>query len=535
MMKMARTGLVAVVCAVVCAVAGCGPKTGADGTLTIRDGDREWKFVAVKGESRINLAQMTVTEEPSEGEPDVLSMPRFWIAEAPVTEGDFAKMMGREVRDGWSADQAVAEIEWEEALAYCDKFTERYKEQLPAHVFASMPSMLEWAHAVKVLDYPDWLDADAGTFLFTRNQNGGFLCAPGRNLGFGYDLARFLITVPKRATREYAGLRLVLVDIADGVTMLNGAPLDNAMVSRGAVLTESGLLRQAKALLERVLSEGKPSAEERERAEQALAFASEEHEFGFDDWYGLVTLAARGAEAKGFEPFPFVEQWRKLAPGVAMEDADVARAYEEKGIVGEWVAIGDLPEEVREEQSVGETHDIMMLKDDDIVTHEFEITPELVVQVLRCDFTGDGTEDMVVESFGSVGADGYWYDFFEGRPDGSHVLLESLQTVGLCAIPRAGGGACGFITLSKVENPVLSADLLTFRDGEAVYESVLERPIAMIDVFPNMIYACAPFIGPGMGLGWKMLEGKGFWYRPLFWPWAEGEVQGWPGEAEAEE
>ena len=526
-MKMERIVVAVMVAVVICAMVGCGKKGASSAKeLTVRDGDNEWRFVAVDGESRVNLAQMTGNGEDAGGEPDVLSIPRFWIAEAPVTEGEFAALMGREVREGRSAGQAVADIEWEDALAFCDKFSERYKDQLPKHVFASMPSMLEWAHAVKVLDYPEWLDADVGTFIFTRNQNGGFLCAPGRNLGVGYDLASLLITVPKRGARDYVGLRLVLVDITDSVTKLNGAPFDDGMVTRGAVLTESGLLRQAKAMLERVLAEGKPSAEERERAERALEFATQEHEFGFEDWHGLVTLAARGAEERGFEPFPFADLWRKLAPGVTMEDADVARAYEEKGIVGEWVAIGDLPEAVREEQSVGETHDILTLTDDGVESHEFEITPENVVQVLRCDFTGDGLEDMVVESFGSVGSDGYWYDFFEGRPDGSYALLESLQTVGLCAIPRAGGGACGFIHIAKVENPVLAAEILTFQNGKASYEDAIEQAVAMIDVFPDMIYVPAPFIGPGLGLGWKMLEGRGLWYRPLFWPWAQGEVQG---------
>lgn len=530
-MKMVRIDVAVMAALVVCVVSGCTRWT-EKGMLTIRDGEKAWRFVAVEGESRINLARMTGAEGPSEGEPDLLAMPRFWIAETPVTEGDFADVMGREVREGRSAEQPVSEIEWEEALAFCDKFTERHKGQLPKHVSASMPSMLEWAHAVKVLDYPEWLDADAGTFLFTRNQNGGFLCSPGRNLGPGYDLAAFLVTVPKRATQEYAGLRLVLVDITDAETKLNGHPIDDAMVSRGVVLVQSGLLRQAKTMLERVLAEGKPSEEERQRAERALAFASDTHDHGFDDWFGLVTLAARGAEEKGFKPFPFAERWRTLAPGVTMEDAEVARAYEEKGIVGEWMTIGDLPEEVREEQSVGDTHDLLILTDDGVEAHEFEITPEHVVQVLRCDFTGDGTEDMVVESFGAVGSEGYWYDFFEGRPDGSHALLESLQTVGLCAIPRAGGGACGFISISKVDNPVLSADVLTFRDGKAVFERAIGQDIAMIDVFPDRIYLPVPFIGPGMGLGWKMLEGKGFWYRPLFWPWAQGEVQGWPGGEE---
>ena len=528
-MKMEWTCVASMALMVFWAMVGCkrgNSETLAAGGLSIRDGEREWKFAKVAGESQINLARMTGQDGDSGGESDALSMPRFWIAEAPVSEGDFAAVMGRKVREGRSAEQPVADIEWEEALEYCTKFTERYKEQLPEHVFASMPSMLEWTHAVKVLDYSEWLDADVGTFLFTRNQNGGFLCAPGRNLGFCYDLASMLITVPKRGKRDHAGLRLVLVDITDAVTKLNGEAIDDATVSRGVVLTESGLLRQAKEMLERVLAEGKPSPEERERAERALAFASEEHDHGFDDWCGLVTLAAKGAEEMGFEPYPFVGLWMMLAEGAKMENGEMAKAYEEKGIAGEWVAIGNLPEDVRAEQSLGDTHSIMILTDDGFESREFEIGPEHVVQVLRCDFTEDGVEDMVVESFGSVGTAGYWYDFFEGRPDGSHVLLESLQTVGLCAIPRAEGGACGFIHFAKVENPVLSAEILSFRDGRAVYERAVGQDIAMIDVFPNMVYSAAPFVGPGMGLGWAMLEGRGVWYRPLFWPWKQGEVQG---------
>lgn len=527
-MKALMRGLmVAIPVAVACCACGCKKTMEEPLTeLAIRDGEREWKFVLVEGESRINLARMTGRGDAESGDSDVLSLPRFWIAEAPVTEGDFVAVMGRDGREGRSAEQPVSEIEWEEALAFCEKFTARYREQLPQHVYASMPSMLEWTHAVKVLDYPQWLDADVGTFLFTRNQNGGFLCAPGRNLGFGYDLSSMLISVSKRGKRGYAGVRLVLLDITDGETMVNGEHIDDAMVSRGCILTASGLLRQAKTHLERVLAEGKPSAEERARAEEALAFANREHNHGFEDWVGLVALAARAAEEQGFEPYPFAELWMALAEGTKMENEEVVKEYAEKGIVGEWVAIGNLPEDVREAQSLGDTYTIMTLTDDDVERHEFEISPEHVVQVLRCDFTGDGVEDMVVETFGAVGAAGYWYDFFAGRPDGSHILCESLQTVGLCAIPRGDGGACGFIHFEKVENPVLAAEILTFQDEKAVYETAIEQDIALIDVFPNMIYCAAPFIGPGVGLGWAMLEGRGVWYRPLFWPWKQGVVQG---------
>lgn len=509
------------------AVAGCRGKSAGGGRLTVRDGGREWTFVAVEGESHLNLEQDEGNGENRGGAPDTVTMPRFWIATEPVTEGDFAEWMGREVREGKSADQPVAEIEWEEAVECCSRFTERYTKQLPRGVFATLPTMQEWMHAVKVLGYPDWLAGETGTFIFTRNQYGGVLCSPKRDLPVeGYDLATTLVTVSKRGKRDYAGLRLVLVDIAGGEILANGKPYDNTMVSRGVILLQNGLFEPAVAQLERALAEGNLDPEQRERAEDALAFARQEHETGYEDWAALVTLAARSAEGKGFATWPFTELWATLGTGETMENPVVAFLYATNGIVGEWVAIGNLPEDIKEKQPLGETNSIMVPSDDAIDTREFTISPEHVVQVLRCDFTGDGVEDMVVEDFGSVGSDGYWYDFFEGKPDGGHVLRESLQTVGLCVLPRAGGGACGFINIEKYDNPVLSADILTFQDGEAVYESALDQPVAMIDVFPDQIYIAVPFIGPGYGLGWKLMEGRGYWYRPLFWPWQPGTVQG---------
>lgn len=516
-----RSRMVVMLAAVtLCAAGGCKKKVPeTEGYLTIRDGGREWRFAPVEGESRINLARMTGQGEDAGGTPDILRLSRFWIATKPVTEGDFAAWTGGTVREGRSAEQPVAEIEWEEALDCCAKFTDRYAGQLPDHVFASLPTMLEWAHAVEVLDHPDWLDAEVGTFLFTRNQYGGFLCAP---VG---DSDGMPISVPKRGKRVFAGLRLVLLDITDGTTEVNGETIDDSMVSRGDILTESGLLPQAKAQLERVLAKGNLSEEERERAETALAFAREDHGAGFEDWDGLVVLAAQAAKEKGFEPEPFTEVWRTLGMLAEMENKEAVKAYAVKGIAGGWVSIGKLPDDVRSEQPLGESNDIVILADGDIETREFATGPEHVVQVLRCDFTGDGVVDLVVETFGAVGSDGYWYDFFEGRPDGSHVLRESLQTVGLCAIPRTGGGACGFLDISKDGNPVLEVALLTFRDGEATYEPLV-GPTVMVDMFPDRIYFAAPFIGPGFGLGWKALEGRGIWYRPLFWPWKQGKVQG---------
>lgn len=511
----------------VCALAGCGGESGMKAErLTIRDGDREWTFIPVDGKSRLNLSEIMDTEGSQGKNTDIVSMPLFWIAEKPVSEEEFAVWTGRRVRAGVSPEQPVRGIEWEEALICCEQFSKRYASQLPRGVFASMPTSQEWAHAVKVLDYPVWLDGDVGTFLFTRNQYGGFLCAPGKNLPVQYDLATTLVTVPKRGKRDFAGLRFVLVDIKGGTILTNGKPFDNTMVSRGVILATCGFLKEARKQLECVLIAGKPSTEERERAEGALAFVREEHDTGFEDWNCFVEVAARSAEKMGFETQPYATLWSLLNSDADMENEEVVKAYAAKGIFGEFVAIGNLPEDVRKHQMLGEKYSISILRDRDIESQEFEISSENVVQVLRCDFTGDGVEDMVVESFGNVGSGGYFYDFFAGRPDGGHDLCESIQTVGLCALPKAGGGACGFLNFTKYANPVLEAEILTFKDGKAVFNRAVDLPTVMIDTFPDRVYAPAPFIGPDYGLGWKILEGRGYWYRPLFWPWKPGFVQG---------
>ena len=469
---------------------------------------------------------MILDGEDSGEDSDVLTMPKFWIARDLVTEGEFASLMGRPVREGRTPDQPLADIEWEEALKYCDRFTEQYAKQLPDGVVATMPTMLEWAHAVKVLNAPEWLDRDVGSFLFTRSQDGGYLCTPGTFMPFEYDLAGTLVRVAKRATKSHAGLRLALIGLRDRANYVNGEEINNTMVSRGVILLQCGYFEEAKAQLRRVLKEGHPSEEERARAENALAFAEKEHDFRIEDWSGIVALAARKAAAMGFVTAPFTERWMLLGSEEQMESDEIAAEYAARGVVGEWARIGDLPEDVRRDQSVGNTNVILTLTDDGVEKREFPTTLDTRVQTLRCDFTGDGTPDLVVEDFGSVGSLGYWYDFYATQPDGSHVKLESIQTVGLCALPRADGGACGFLVLEKEENPVLCASLLRFAEGRSFSEDLIGDRVVMMDADESSIYVPAPFIGGGYGLGWSMLEGMGVWYRPLFWPWAPGRVQG---------
>ncbi len=139
---------------------------------------------------------------------------------------------------------------------------------------------------------------------------------------------------------------------------------------------------------------------------------------------------------------------------------------------------------------------------------------------------GDGRKDLVTEVFGSVGSGGYWYNFYRGLPDGSYTNVLEQQLVGLCAVPSKNGKGCGFLVVEKASNPVLVVSLLSFKGNEPICERANPRSFYMLDAEEDRIYRAAPFIGAGYGLGWSHLRGRGIWYRPLYWPWKQGTVQG---------
>jgi len=85
--------------------------------------------------------------------------------------------------------------------------------------------------------------------------------------------------------------------------------------------------------------------------------------------------------------------------------------------------------------------------------------------------------------------------------------------------------------LLAVSAQLCTAGGITVREGDADPKgkmssvSANDKPFYMIDAREGHIYMSAPFIGGGSGLGWWMLEGRGVWYRPLYWPWKAGTVQ----------
>ena len=529
-MMMSRTVVMAAA-----ALAACGAFANEDSaeSILIVDGAMKMRFLPVDGTSQLPIEFMSTGENREKLSP--VTMPKFWIADRMVTEGEYAAIMGCDVREGRKADDILAEVEWEEVLDFCKMFTKKYAAQMPTNTIASMPTMFEWAHAVKVLGYGENLDGEIGSFVFTGSQRGGFLATSGtiaKNRPIDFDLATDFSIVPKRARMPNVGLRLVLVRRNGGKVFAWGKQIDNTLVCRGSLLAEFGLFDHARAFVEALLANDKAnlSEEDRARASKALEYVNKDQEYNFEDWSGLVVCASSFAANKGFRTEPFAEEWGMLGFAGSNEDAAIAEEYRKVGIVGEWQRIGDLPSDVRKGQSsLGDADYILMhgKEGEESFEYEYTVTESNLVQVLRCDFTGDGLEDMVVENYKSTGSGGCWYSFYEATGNGGYKAIDEVQLVGLCALPRKLGKGCGFLIIDKESNPVLSASLYVFKDGKLSCERAATKPFYMLDAEESRIYMAAPFIGAGYGMGWRLLESRGVWFRPVYWPWKQGEVQGY--------
>lgn len=496
-----------------------------------------WRFLPVEGVSELPVGHREDGTNVTSMLP--VTMPKFWIAERMVTEWEFARLMGRKIRKGREGvdehcSPPVTDIEWEDALEYCDRFTEKFVDQLPAGFYATLPHESEWTHAWKVLDGKANLPGDVGTFLFTMSELHGVMRTYGAKatgMPEDHDPAFDMVLLGKRMKSPMAGLRPVLVGWDGCVARTGTNVIGNTNMERGYMLAEFGLFDKAERHYGRLLESTALTPRQKGIVSNNLEYVAGVHDRDFEDWSGLVAKAAAFAEAKGFMVEPFATQWQELGNyRDDMADADMAAAYSKTGIVGEWMRIGDLPESIRKDQTAvgGKDYLLIYVKEEgEPYEYEYAVTESNSVQVLKCDFTGDGRQDMVVEDFRDVGSDGFHYSFYEALPDGMYTNVADVQLVGLCALPSKDGGACGFIVVGKDRNPVLTASLMTIEDREVVFRNVNDKPFYMIDAEQDRIYRPAPFIGAGYGLGWRHLESRGVWYRPLFWPWKQGEVQGY--------
>lgn len=515
--------IVAAMAAMVCVA----KETRSVGNIEIVDGEHKWRFVSVEGTSQLPIEYMCTGKNFEKRWP--VTMDRYWIADKMVTEGEFAMVMGRRIRDGRKACDVLTDIEWEEALFFCERFSQRYSDKLPKGFIASMPMMTEWAHAVGTATgrLKDSFKNSVGTFLFTASADGGFLhtITGAKN---DADIMVKYQKISKRGRSSSVGLRMVLVSADKGEMFADKELQDNTILSRGCLLAGYGYVNQAKKIAERLSGNGKVHEMFSNRLSRLIECVNEEQQYVLEDWDGMIRVAAALAEKKGFETKPYAEGWANRYRG-SEEDADIVAAYRKAKIYGGFLKIGDLPEVVRKVQYVGEKDYISIYSDNgqELCYYEYTVSESNLVQVLMCDFTGDGKADMVVEDCRSIGSDGYNYSFYEKSGAGNYKCIDSMQFVGLCVLPRKNGNGCGFLVIKKDSNPILRVNLVTFKDGKLTCEPVAKKPFYMLDAKQDYIYNMAPFIGAGYGMGWRMLEGRGTWFSPLYWPWKPGFVWGY--------
>lgn len=518
---------------VFCAVGGIAAIEEGHAVVVKGDGC-EWRFLLIDGTTMLPTEYVR-TGEKREEEEEVRLAP-FWIASAPITRRQFAEIMGKTLGEVPKScfdktddpDAPVDSVTWVEAFEFCERFNAKYCRELPKGYLLQLPISIEWAHAVRTLEKKGKFASPVGCMLFTRTGRRGFLRTySNRDVDIARlraekerDFAIDYVVFPPHVRHASVGFRPVLSPIC-GEDDKGGS----LMVTRGTILADNGFMDKAERTLKLALAKANLKGRERERAEKCLEWLASEREYDYVDWSGLVDAACGFAEKRGYAVRPFMYGWMEQARTPEAPPA-FAHEYEKNGIEGGWMRIHDLPTEARMLQHVGDATAILIHDNEEFVDVDYVISTNTLVQVLKCDFDGDGLRDIVVEEFGAVGSGGYWYNFLRKNQDGSYSNILSIQTVGLCAVPSTNGCSCAFVNITKESNPILSASLISWWDGEMLSYEANALPFCMQDAEEDSIYPHAPFIGAGYGLGWHIWQGQGKWYRPLYWPWKRGVVQG---------
>lgn len=511
--KMTKTIMLLTGAVAIGAICGCVTSEEKSHDLVVREDGIELRFVEVSGSSRLPIDFYFGDGDKSKLE-DV-TLPRYWVGERPITRAEYSKVMGLEILEGAPTEESVDGISWIDALHFVERLNEKYAASLPKGYRFSFPNVIEWLHATKVLELRKTIGGEMEFFIFTGIGTGMMLYTDGNE---EFD------TIPKRMQMANIGLMPVIVPIyADSRRF--GAPY----IARGETLLTNGLIDEARRYFELLLERGGMSDSDVAQMKACLESVNEPRDYDFNDWYDMLFTIGEVVSERGYENKSIVDGW-VLSPSLEVENENVASFYERHGIRGGFMRVGDLPESVRADQTVcmNQEEVWMCFNDEDgFKTGYWHPSTNTLVQVLKCDFDGDGCEDMVVEDFASIGSGGYWYNFYRQESNGSYKNMLELQTVGLCAVPSKNSAGCAFVMLEKCGNPILMPELIVYKDGELQKEDLCPQSYYMLDAAEDRLYFAAPFIGAGYGLGWKHLQGRNLWQSPLYWPWKSGRVQGY--------
>lgn len=494
-------------------ICGCATVREKPADLVVRDDGLELKFVEVSGTSRLPVDYYFGEGDKSKIEE--VTLPRYWVAERPITHGEYAKVMECEIPEWAQAEESVSGISWMQAFYFVERLNERYGASLPKGYRFSFPNVVEWQHAEQVVELRKSVGEDKKFFIFTGTGTGMMLYT---------DSGEEFNAAPKRMRMANIGLLPVAVPI-----YANSGQFGAPYIARAKTLSTNGLAEESQAYYELLLENGGMDADDIAHTKRLLETANDLNACAYDDWYDMLLTIGDIVDEKGYEKGPIVDGWM-MAPCLEVENEEVSYAYARHGIRGEFVRVGDLPESVRADQTIclnGEEVLMCFSDEDGFKSGRWQPSTNTVVEVLNCDFDGDGFMDMVVEQFASIGSGGYWYNFYRQEADGSYANVLEHQTVGLCAVAAKDSPRCAFVTLEKTGNPTLMPQLMVYKGEGFKFEELGENEYCMLDATGNGLYTAAPFIGGGFGLGWMHLQGRNVWQSPLYWPWEPGIVQGY--------
>lgn len=520
-------------------VSGFGLLAGTGDVLRFSlPGFVELELVEVSGTSRLPVESFFAGGENQKL--DTVTLPTYWIGKFEVMQKQFEAVMGRNPSKVKGERLPVTDVEWIDAVDFCDRLNACCKDVIPKGYRFDLPTVVEWAHAFRggreeLFDYAGGNDLDAVAWHGVDVGDGkiGFeeihiVGIKKPNQANAYDMSGnvaeyiFLggakqgnqrmggsVQLPEDFCRLDSaqwgkrhdksgdvGFRVALVPIAakdpDGKS--------SSLCTKGKILLYSGYADWAKKYL-KVATElkGFPDSEIL-RAKQALEQASAKRDCDYDTLPGLLSdIVKKVSEAQYRDEV--LSDW--LNPQESEDDRKIKVAhYRAHKIYGMKVAMGDLPKMVR---------DLM------------DETKEGAVQAVSCDFTGDGLNDLVVNLPGTTDADGESYAFFRREAKGGYVLVgEPIRNVGMCVVPSRSGKV-GVVMLFKFQQDTLVAGLFDYGETNGAEGMriawLTERPVCIQDLNPNEIYEPVPFIGGYKGCAWSELAARGKYRRPLYWPW----------------
>lgn len=526
------------------AVAATGLSLRAEVGDTLRfalPGWIELELVEVGGTTQLPLSFFytgKVREALSE-----ISAPRYWIGKFEVMQKQYEAIMGKNPSETKGERLPVTNVKWTDAVEFCDRLNQSVSGDIPKGYRFDLPTVVEWGHAYRAgsqdlfkyagsddLDQVAWHGKSSTneTFVFEKLQIVGtrqpnqanvfdmsgnvaeyvFLCEPkGGTIRIGGSIRlpeRYCEITgqsvsPKDSAASDVGFRVALVPVAardpDGKSC--------TMCTKGKMLLRQGRADLARKYLGIAMSFDGLTEKERLRIRETWLEADATFGYLVGDRHELLATISGSLEESGYAATDPIRYWDSQAESndLSLQTALVS-FYRRHRIYAMMVDAKELPKDV---------------------TRHFKASPRVRVQVVSCDFTGDGLSDLVVWLPGRTDDSGDEYGFFERQKEGGRYRLmgEPIRNVGLCILPK-NDGTVGFVALVKMSDTTVAPGLLDCTDVEGKkclrIAWMLPRSYYLRELEDEKVHPEMPFMGRDNSERAAYLA-TGKYQHTLCWPW----------------